>query len=164
MNNFISSFQFQSKTLIAAAIVSVAGLIVMLMIDGSNMSFLLGVLFMMIASTYTPSPSANSKPATTRPVSTTTTSADEDVKTVFVGNLAFRASKRDLGELFQQYGTVHSVRLMTDRATRKPRGFGFVEMDPAGAAAAISNLDEHEFHGRQIRVNEANERKPRDAE
>lgn len=83
-------------------------------------------------------------------------------KTIFVGNLAFKASPDELNELFAKYGTVHSVRIMKDRATRRPRGFAFVEMESRGAAKAIKALDGMEFHGRNLRVNEGAERKERD--
>jgi hypothetical protein len=85
-------------------------------------------------------------------------------KTVFVGNLAFKASPDELNELFAKYGTVHSVRIMKDRATRRPRGFAFVEMDGRGAAKAIKSLDGKEFLGRNLRVNEGAERKERSSE
>lgn len=78
--------------------------------------------------------------------------------TIFVGNLAFKASQDDLRELFAPFGTVRSVRIMKDRATRRPRGFAFVEMDSAHAAAAIKALDGKEFLGRNLRVNEGVER------
>lgn len=47
---------------------------------------------------------------------------------LFVGNLSFQATEEDLRELFQQAGTVESVRIVTDQFTGRPRGFGFVEM------------------------------------
>lgn len=78
---------------------------------------------------------------------------------VFVGNLAFKAGANDLRELFEDYGEVHSVRVMTDRATRRPKGFAFVEMDKKGAKAAIAELDGAEFFGRDIKVNYAARRK-----
>ncbi|MBT5231148.1 MAG: RNA-binding protein [Methylococcales bacterium] len=84
-----------------------------------------------------------------------------DITTLFVGNLAFKANRHELNKLFSEYGLVHSVRLMTDRQTRKPRGFGFVEMASCDTAATIEALNDYEFFGRQLRVNEANERKPR---
>ncbi len=87
-----------------------------------------------------------------------------DTKSIFVGNLAYRASRDELQQLFGQYGTVRSVRIMTDRVTRRPRGFGFIEMDARGALAAIKALDGRELHGRTLKVNEGNERKPREAE
>ena len=78
--------------------------------------------------------------------------------TIFVGNLAFKASQDELRELFAPYGTVHSVRIMKDRATRRPRGFAFVEMDSNHAPKAIKALDGKEFMGRKLRVNEGVER------
>jgi hypothetical protein len=80
-------------------------------------------------------------------------------ESIFVGNLAFKAPPHALRELFEQYGQVHGIRLMTDRVTRKPRGFGFVEMSRKEARAAIRALDGVEFFGRQLKVNIANERK-----
>lgn len=81
------------------------------------------------------------------------------VESIFVGNLAFKASARALRELFEDYGEVHAVRLMTDRATRRPRGYGFVEMDARDAKNAIAALNGSEFYGRELKVNVANERK-----
>ena len=78
---------------------------------------------------------------------------------VFIGNLAFKASAGDLRELFEEYGDVKGVRVMTDRATRRPKGFAFVEMDKKAAKAAISDLDGSEFFGRDIKVNFATRRK-----
>lgn len=78
---------------------------------------------------------------------------------VFVGNLAFKASANDLRELFADYGDIQGVRVMTDRATRRPKGFAFVEMDKKGAKAAIDDLDGSEFFGRDIKVNYATRRK-----
>ena len=79
-------------------------------------------------------------------------------KTIYVGNLPFRASETEVRELFAQHGTVQSVRLITDRQTGRPRGFGFVEMDQEEADAAIKAIDGTEFGGRSLRVNEASER------
>ena len=78
---------------------------------------------------------------------------------IFIGNLAFKAGANDLRELFEEYGDVQSVRVMTDRATRRPKGFAFVEMDKKGAKAAIADLDGSEFFGRDIKVNYATRRK-----
>lgn len=87
--------------------------------------------------------------------------ASGEKQTIFVGNLAFKASQEELQQLFAPYGTVHSVRIMKDRATRRPRGFAFVEMDAAQAAKAIKALDGSEFLGRTLRVNEGAERQDR---
>lgn len=79
---------------------------------------------------------------------------------MYVGNLPFSATEDEISELFQQYGTVHSVALINDRETGRPRGFGFVEMDDSDAQAAMSALNGTQFGGRDLRVNEAME-KPR---
>ena len=81
-------------------------------------------------------------------------------ESIFVGNLAFKMPPNALCELFEQFGQVHAVRLMTDRVTRKPRGFGFVEMNRKEARAAIRALDGTEFFGRELKVKIAKERKP----
>jgi len=86
-------------------------------------------------------------------------SGENRTESIFVGNLAFKMPPDALRDLFEQYGQVHGVRLMTDRVTRKPRGFGFVEMNRKQARAAIRALDGKEFFGRQLKVNIANERK-----
>ncbi|MDH5326693.1 MAG: RNA-binding protein [Gammaproteobacteria bacterium] len=84
----------------------------------------------------------------------------ENVKTIYVGNLSFNANRHDLTNLFKPYGAVHSSRIMIDRATRKSRGFGFVEMSATNADAAIAALDGIDFSGRNIRVNEATQQTP----
>lgn len=80
---------------------------------------------------------------------------------IYVGNLPFTASEEDVSALFAQYGEVISCHLLKDRETGRPRGFGFVEMEDAGAAKAIEALDGKDFGGRTLRVNEAKERAPR---
>lgn len=82
-------------------------------------------------------------------------------KNLYIGNLPFTSSEGDVSELFSQYGTVESVRLITDRDTGRPRGFGFVEMDDEGADKAIRELDGTDLGGRNIRVNEARPREER---
>ncbi len=80
---------------------------------------------------------------------------------IYVGNLPFSVSEDELRALFEQHGTVHSVKLINDRETGRPRGFGFVEMDPAAAAVAIQRLNGTDLGGRALRINEAQERPPR---
>ena len=82
-------------------------------------------------------------------------------KKIYVGNLPFTATDETVRELFQAHGTVESVNLITDRDTGRPRGFGFVEMPEAEADAAISALDQKDFGGRSLRVNEARPREDR---
>jgi RNA recognition motif-containing protein len=77
---------------------------------------------------------------------------------IYVGNLPFSATESEIKELFGQHGTVESVALPTDRETGRPRGFGFVEMPQAEAAKAIEALNGFSMGGRQLRVNEAQDR------
>lgn len=79
-------------------------------------------------------------------------------KTIYVGNLPFSATEDDIRILFSQYGTIHSVKMITDRETGKPRGFAFVEIEQSGADAAIEALNGTDFQGRNLRINEAREK------
>ncbi len=81
--------------------------------------------------------------------------------TLYVGNLPFSADQESIQELFAAYGEVRSVKLMSDRETGRPRGFGFVEMEESGARAAMTALNGATFQGRPLRVNEAEQRAPR---
>ena len=83
------------------------------------------------------------------------------MKRIYVGNLPFSATENEIRELFGAHGTVHEVTVLTDRETGRPRGFGFVQMDDQEADAAIKALDGTDFGGRNLRVNEAHERKRR---
>src|SRR5262247_4146443 len=75
---------------------------------------------------------------------------------LFVGNLSFQASEEDLRELFQQSGTVESVRIVTDQFTGRARGFGFVEMaTKEEAAKAVEMLNGRLFRDRNLVVDEA---------
>ncbi len=82
------------------------------------------------------------------------------MKKLYVGNLPFTATEAEVNEMFGKHGTVHSVALINDRETGRPRGFGFVEMDDEAATAAISALNGQEMGGRDLKVNEAQD-KPR---
>jgi RNA recognition motif-containing protein len=75
---------------------------------------------------------------------------------IYVGNLSYDTQDSDLQQLFAQYGTVTSARVVTDRDTGRSKGFGFVEMgSDAEAEAAISALNGQEVGGRALTVNEA---------
>lgn len=83
-------------------------------------------------------------------------------KKIYVGNMSYATTEDELQNLFAQYGNVLSVNIIMDRETHRPKGFGFVEMeDDQAAQAAISDLDGKEFAGRNLRVNEALAKKPR---
>jgi RNA recognition motif-containing protein len=77
------------------------------------------------------------------------------LKKIYVGNLPFSATEDEIKELFGQHGTVHSVALINDRETGRPRGFGFIEVDDDALAGMLQNLDGKELDGRALRVNEA---------
>lgn len=81
--------------------------------------------------------------------------------TLYVGNLPFSATETEIRSLFEQHGTVESVKIINDRETGRPRGFAFVDMPGAEAAAAIEALNGQELNGRPLRINEARERAPR---
>ena len=75
---------------------------------------------------------------------------------LYVGNLGFDVSNKDLEELFAQAGVCESAAVITDRATGQSRGFGFVEMaSNADAQKAIQQFNGQEFKGRALKVNEA---------
>ena len=82
-------------------------------------------------------------------------------KSIYVGNLPWAATEDQVQALFAEFGDVLSVKLISDRETGRARGFGFVEMEDPGAAAAIAALDGKNFGGRTLRVNEAQPREPR---
>ena len=79
-------------------------------------------------------------------------------KRLNVGKLPFDATDADVRTAFEAFGTVYDVSLVTDRDTGRPRGFGFVEMDEQAATAAIEGLNNKDFGGRDLTVNEARER------
>jgi RNA recognition motif-containing protein len=80
-------------------------------------------------------------------------------KKLYVGNLVYSVTRSDLEAWFAEYGTVQSAQVITDRDTGRSKGFGFVEMDSDDQAqAAIQGLNEKEYEGRRLTVNEA---KPR---
>ena len=81
---------------------------------------------------------------------------------IFVGNLAFSATDHALRQLFEPYGVVDKINIITDRDTGRSKGFGFVEMPESQAAkAAIQGLNGKELEGRALTVNEAKPREPR---
>ena len=81
---------------------------------------------------------------------------------IYVGNLPFSTTDTELEDLFSQFGSISRAAVITDRETGRSRGFGFVEMenDDEGKKA-IEEMNEQEFGGRQLTVNEARPRAPR---
>jgi len=84
--------------------------------------------------------------------------ANDEVKTLYVGNLPYRANEAAVRHLFAEHGYVHSVRLMKDKNTGKRRGFGFVEISAKDSDKAIKALNDTEFQQRTLKVREAKER------
>lgn len=81
---------------------------------------------------------------------------------LYIGNLPYDVSEDELREAFEAYGDVSSVNLIKDRETGRMRGFGFVEMpNDNEAQAAIDGMNEKEFHGRKLVVNQARPREER---
>jgi RNA recognition motif-containing protein len=102
------------------------------------------------------------RPATTWPrrnpprLAVQSRTKENNLKNIFVGNLAFGATESGIRSLFERYGTVDRVNLVTDRDTGRSRGFAFVEMsDSAQADQAIQALNGAELDGRALNVNEA---------
>ena len=80
---------------------------------------------------------------------------------IYVGNMSFDTSEDDLRKAFEAHGQIDSVTIITDRDTGRPKGFGFVEMpNDTEARAAMDSLNEKDFMGRTLKVNEA---RPRNA-
>ena len=78
------------------------------------------------------------------------------MKNIFVGNLSFTATEDGVRSMFEAYGAVDRVSIVTDRDTGQPKGFGFVEMtNDAEAEKAISELNGTELNGRALTINEA---------
>ncbi len=82
-------------------------------------------------------------------------------KRIYVGNLPFKTNEDEVRQMFEEYGAVQSVNLISDRETGQPRGFGFVEMDDAAADAAVDALNDTPMGGRTLKVNEARPRQER---
>ncbi len=82
-----------------------------------------------------------------------------ETRTLYVGNLPYRANEVAVRKLFQQHGRVVNVRLMKDRDTGKRKGYGFVEMAASDAEGAAAALNDSEFQQRTLKVREAKERR-----
>ena len=84
------------------------------------------------------------------------------MKNIFVGNLSFGSTEQDVRSMFEQFGSIERVSIVTDRETGKARGFGFVEMaNDEEAERAIAALNGANLDGRAINVNEARPKEDR---
>ena len=84
--------------------------------------------------------------------------AEVKTKTLYVGNLPYRANEGVVRALFEEQGKVFNVRLLKDKNTGKRRGFGFVEMAELDADNAIAKLNDSEFQQRTLKVREAKQK------
>ena len=89
--------------------------------------------------------------------------AEVKTKTLYVGNLPYRANEGVVRALFEEQGKVFNVRLLKDKNTGKRRGFGFVEMAQADADNAIAKLNDSEFQQRTLKVREAKQKQEDDS-
>jgi RNA recognition motif-containing protein len=80
---------------------------------------------------------------------------------LFVGNLPWSVGDTELNDIFANHGTVQSARVINDRDSGRSRGFGFVEMDTDDVNALIKATDGHEVDGRNLRVNQAEDKPAR---
>ena len=78
---------------------------------------------------------------------------------LYVGNLPFSTTEDELKEIFAPYGTINTVKIITDRETGRSRGFGFIEMSDNSGRKAIAELNGAEFNDKVLTVNEAREKK-----
>jgi len=84
---------------------------------------------------------------------------------IYVGNLAHSATEETLRPLFEQFGEIVSIKIITDRLTGRPRGFAFVQMSSNEEAQnAINKLNGYELEGRKLTVNEARPRPKREGQ
>lgn len=138
---------------ILVALVIVGSTLVSFISINSGLAFGLGAIAATLVLKYVPAAEPSSEAETLPEVK------DENNTTLYVGNLSYKASENHVKDLFAEYGTVNSVRLMKDKRTGKRRGFGFVEVASDDADAMISALNEHEYMQRTIKVRVANDPK-----
>ena len=159
--NIPSPLLYLGSLIISALLASVAFWILRSQgLDGNSLAMLGGGLFighLVGVCSHASTRSSVRKPAKT--TSTSTSSSDSgDTVSLYVGNLAYNAQRSALHDLFAEYGPVNSVRIMTDRNTRRPRGYAFVDMEKSAGRKALSALDNIEFCGRNLKVSEAQQR------
>lgn len=126
-------------------------------LDGDSLTMLAGGLFIGHLVGVCSHASARSSSAK-KPAAKAVSSDSGETISLYVGNLAYSTQRDALRALFAEYGEVNSVRIMTDRNTRRPRGYGFVDMEANAGRKALSALDDTDFGGRNLKVSEAQQR------
>ena len=146
--------KFSNQTIIAVVAIAIVGALVFSFLPLSpGIAFALGA----IATGFAINHLQNSHPAAQDKES------PQSSKTLYVGNLPYRANENEVKKLFSEYGEVFAVRLMKDKRTGKRRGFGFVVMNSKDADNAINQLNNKEYGQRTLKVREANEPKASDS-
>jgi len=146
--------KFSNQTIIAIVAIAIIGALVFSFLPFSpGFAFALGAITTGLAINHL----QNSKP------STLDTDSSQSSKTLYVGNLPYRANENEVKKLFAEHGEVFAVRLMKDKRTGKRRGFGFVVMNSNDAETAINQLNNKEYGQRTLKVREANEPKASDS-
>lgn len=77
---------------------------------------------------------------------------------LYIGNLPYRTTESDVRKFFSKFEPIHSIVLISDRETGRSRGFGFIELEDGNADAAISELSDSMFGGRNLRISRARDR------
>ncbi|NPD10763.1 RNA-binding protein [Vibrio ostreicida] len=130
------------------ALAVIGGIIFSQVAVSPALSFIVGVFIstfvLKFSNTTTTESATNNEPAT---------------KTLYVGNLPYKANESHVKDLFAEHGDVFAVRLMKDKRTGKRRGFGFVVMAATDAAGAIEGLNEKDYMQRTLKVRIANDPK-----
>lgn len=136
---------FNSSVFIPAVVVAVVGAVILSVVDlqvpGAAL-FAVGALLAGVASSLIGSAEETQAQTTT----------------LYVGNLPYRANEGSVRDLFSEYGTVFSVRLLRDKQTGKRRGFGFVEVAASDSKKVINALNDFEFQERMLKVRLANDK------
>lgn len=135
------------STLMIAVLAILGGLIFSQLTAPPALAFVLGVIASATILKF-----SNSNPAQEQ-------SSDSSTKTLYVGNLPYKANESHVRELFAKHGKVFSVRLMKDKRTGKRRGFGFVVVAAADAQVVIKALNEQDYMQRTLKVRIANDPK-----
>ncbi len=157
MNNIV-------KQVLPAIVLAIIAFFVTPASLSANVALALGLVIGAIIAAILSSSSSSSAPTSTAsstdsaPAQSTQEDFQGETKTLYVGNLPYRANESAVKELFSSQGHVVSVRLMRDRNTGKRKGFGFVEMAEQDALNAISELNDAEFQQRTLKVREAKDR------
>lgn len=148
--------KLSNQTLLPVLAIAIVGgiLFTAILTFSSGIAFALGVLCTAFVLPRIPS---------FQPSSTTQDDTTQASKTLYVGNLPYRANENEVKQLFSEHGEVFAVRLMKDKRTGKRRGFGFVVMNSKDADNAIDNLNNKEYGQRTLKVREANEPKTEDS-